>query len=165
MNNAFALLTKKPAIWKRFLPLVKKLPQPFAPLPPTSHYKIRKLTSMDVEHIVTKAISLDDNLRGDEIWPWHVHAYPAYGDVSDLVLLPGGHFMITSVKYQHGPYGIMLWAVKHPASGIPAPIFYRETEVKAYALQAKYMTVRGKRGICVSFLRKRHKERDDKRDM
>lgn len=120
---------------------------------------------MDIEHIVTKAVSLDDNLRSNCVRPWFEFQCLAYGEVSDMVLLPGGHFLITAVTYRDGRNGIMFWVVKHPASGTPSPLFYRETEVKAYALQAKYMTVKGKKGICISFLRKRHKKRGDTRDM
>lgn len=165
VSKSFALLTKKPAVWKRFLPLIKRLPQPLAPLPPTSQYSVENISSMDVEHIITKAVSLDDNLRSNSVMPWYEFEFLGYGEVSEMALLPGGHFLITSVTYLDGRCGIMFWVVEHPASGTPSPLFYRETEVKAYALQAKYMTVKGKKGISVSFLRKRHKKRDDTRHM
>lgn len=159
------MLTRQPAIWKRFLPYLSTVDHPLAAMPPTSKYTAGPLSALAIERFVTRAVSLDNNWRGDSPRPFDTRSYETYHKVLAMVLLPGGHYMIASVVDRVGQYAIMVWAMDHPALGGPIPLAIRYTDVKAYHLQAKYMTVGGRKGIAIAFLRKKHKNRNDKRDM
>ena len=64
-------------------------------------------------------------------------------------------------------HAIFLWAMDHPAfaKDCAVPLAVRYTRVKAYGLQAQYMTIKGKPGITISCLRKMHKDSRDRRHM
>ncbi|KAI5119722.1 hypothetical protein M0805_001435 [Coniferiporia weirii] len=163
VNKALMALTKKPVIWKRFLPYLANMRQPLAPLPPTKQYSLKNMTSHDMETIVTRAISYEWTWKSRVLRPWGWFGGLAYHYIEEMTFLPGGHFLVTSVRTFDGMYGIIIWVLEHPATQKPAPLLFRYTEVKAYGLQTKYMTVGGAKGICVAFLRKWHKVREDTR--
>ena len=161
----FFILTKKAIIWKRFLPRLSNIQQPLAPLPPSSAYNLRSLSAIDIERIVTRAISLDSNFRKDRITPFRSYDVQTHYMIQHMALLPGGHYLVASVRTRPGEYGLMVWAMEHHLQHRPVPIAFRHTEVKAYSLQARYMTIQGQKGICVAFLRKKHKVKGDPRYM
>ena len=161
MNRTFNIITRKPAIWKRLFRQITSIVQPLAPLPPTSHFDIRRISALDIENVVVRAVSLDDNWRSRDTRPlFQQDVFAATHKTLEMKLLPGGHFLVTSMQTLNKRFGLMIWAMEHPATGKPAPIVERYTGVRPYFIQAKYMSINGKRGICVAFLRKRHKLKD-----
>ena len=158
-------MTKRTTVWKRFIPRLQSLQHPFASLPPTWKYNAREITSLELERLVTRAISLDNNWRGDNPKIYKELHCSTFDQVLDMVLLPGGHYLVTSVRDRSKKFSIVVWAMDHPATGRPSPIVFRQTMVRAYHLQAKYMSIHGRKSLCIAFLRKRHKESTDKRPM
>ncbi|THH10398.1 hypothetical protein EW145_g1359 [Phellinidium pouzarii] len=165
VNRLFSMLTKNPIVWKRFIPLIPNIQQSLAPLPPTKKFDYRNMSGRDIETIVSRAVSYDEMWKRPSIKPWSWYYTLPFHRIEDMALLPGGHFLVTSVHTLHRTYYIIIWALDHPWSQKPLPILFRETEVKAYALVAKYMTLGGQKGICTAFLRKKHKIIGDTRDI
>lgn len=142
------------------------MPFPLPALPPTAKYDHNGLCALDIERLVTRAITFDNNWLGENCpQPYYIMPYATYQRLLSMVLLPGSHFMVASVVDGAGQYAVMVWAMEHPSCDCPVPLVIRYTEFKAYHLQAKYMTVNGEKGITISFLRKRHKNNTDTRDM
>ncbi|KAL5535920.1 hypothetical protein ACEPAF_4014 [Sanghuangporus sanghuang] len=161
--RALALLTKKPAIWKRFLPYVNQIQQPLAPLPPTMAYSLSNLTGHEMETVVTRAISYDMTWKRKQIECRDTFSVFAHYHVEEMVLLPGGHFLVMSVKSFDDQYGIVIWSLEHRATRKPALLAFRHTDVKAYGLTAKYMAIDGFRSLVIAFLTKKHKDPSDRR--
>ncbi|KAL5519386.1 hypothetical protein ACEPAH_1069 [Sanghuangporus vaninii] len=161
--RALALLTKKPTIWKRFLPYINQIQQPLAPLPPTMAYNLSNLTGHEMETVVTRAISYDMTWKRKQIECRDTFSVFAHYHVEEMVLLPGGHFLVMSVKSFDDQYGIVIWSLEHRATRKPALLAFRHTDVKAYGLTAKYMTIDGFRSLVVAFLTKKHKDPSDRR--
>lgn len=160
------MLSKKPAIWKRFIPYITQIQQPLAPLPPSLKYDLRNLTGLEVETVVTRALSYDLAWKGQKVKYWNTASSFTYHEtVHEMVILPGGHYLVMSVMNFSGMHGIVIWSLQHQASRAPTPLIFRHTEHKAYGLTAKYMTVNKVRGITIAFLRKSHKSPDDTRHM
>lgn len=160
------MLSKKPAIWKRFVPYITQIQQPLAPLPPTLRYGLRNLTGLEVETIVTRALSYDMAWKDQKVIYWNTSSsFTHHETVHEMAILPGGHYVVMSVKTFAGMHGIVIWSLQHQASRAPTPLIFRHTEHKAYGLTAKYMAVNGIKGITVAFLRKSHKSPDDTRHM
>lgn len=165
MCKALALLTKKPAIWKRFLPYITQIQQPLAPLPPSQTYNLFNLTGREMEMVVARAVSYDMTWKRQKIEYQSTFSAYVHQQVEEMVILPGGHFVVMSLKAPDDVYSIALWSLEHRAAQKPAPLLFRRTEVKAYGLTVKYMEVGCIKGISIAFLRKRHKENDDTRYM
>ncbi|EJC98829.1 uncharacterized protein FOMMEDRAFT_171011 [Fomitiporia mediterranea MF3/22] len=161
--KALAVLTKKPVIWKRFLPYISQLQQPLAPLPPTYMYGLEQLTGHEMESVVSRAITYDKTWKQHKIEYQDTCEVFAHQHVEEVVLLPGGHYLVMSVKSFDGQYGLAIWSLGHRATQRPAPVLFRRTEVRAYGLTAKYMNLGPFHGIVVAFLRKRHKYDNDSR--
>ena len=162
-------MTKKPAVWKRLLPHLSQIEQPLAPLPPSKAYNMRNLTPHDMETVVARALSYDAAWKKKIVRPFSHFGGLAFHKVTGMCLLPGGHYLVTSVEYKDPEFGHMhvihLWCLQHPATNRPAIIAYRSTEEPPYGLTAKYMTVNGEKGIAVGFLRKKNKDPNDKRQV
>lgn len=143
------------------------MPQPLPSVPPSAKFTARHLAARDIETVVKRGVSLDNNWRSKQPTPYSLKSYDTYHHILEMTLLPGSHYMIASVTDRTGKYAIILFAMDHPAffNGGPIPLAIRHTEVKAYNLKARYLDVCGVPGIAVSFLRKRHKEKGDTRHM
>ena len=118
-----------------------------------------------MEEVVTRAISYDMTWKRKQIECRDTFSIFAHYHVEEMVLLPGGHFLVMSVKSFEEEYGIVVWSLEHRATRRPAPLAFRHTDVKAYGLTAKYMIIDGYKSLVVAFLRKRHKDTDDTRHM
>ncbi|KDR85570.1 hypothetical protein GALMADRAFT_234511 [Galerina marginata CBS 339.88] len=150
--KAFYILTHEPVIWKRFL---DRIQLPVTQLRPTFKYTA-KSTDYEIETIVTSACALDRLWRA---------GFPRINDdkilmtrnkVVDLKLLPGGKFLVASVKDRcNFRFFILVYAldVMHGSRLLARlPTFY-----KVFNLQAKYMYHDGKPGIMISYTRRRFK--------
>lgn len=116
----------------------------------------------ELERIIRTAVSIDLAWKGSEVKPYSYYSRFLFQRIEEVKLLPGGHFMIVSCKTHDKQYGISLWTLNHPATHQPAPLLFRITDVKAYGLQTKYMTVKGEKGICITFTRRWFKDKNDK---
>lgn len=120
------------------------------------------LPGHELERIIRTAVSYDLAWKQEEVKPWNYKSIPLLQRIEEVKLLPGGHFKVVSYKTNDKQYGISLWTLNHPATHQPAPLLFRTTDVKAYGLQAKYMTVGGEKGICIAFTRRWFKDKDAK---
>ena len=108
----------------------------------------------NAEQQVTRAITVDDNLRGEESRVLETSSFYVGRNVLDTKLLLGGKYLVMSVA-RPGPtstsprkYGL---AITQLDSG-GAPMFASSPlETRAYSLDAKYMTFNGHNGIMVSW--------------
>ncbi|KAM6498570.1 hypothetical protein JOM56_006518 [Amanita muscaria] len=151
VNKTFFILTHAPIIWKRFL-LRMNIPLP--PFRPSFRYT-HDATDHEVEHLVTRAISLDDNWRRGKTCIRSNKCVSTQYQVLDLVMVPGGKFLVASVKDQPGyRFNLTLYVMDHPR-GIVQALARIPTISKAYFLQAKYVEWKGKRGIMIVYCRRR----------
>ncbi|PFH49670.1 hypothetical protein AMATHDRAFT_147100 [Amanita thiersii Skay4041] len=150
VSKAFFVLTHEPVIWKRFL-LNMDIPLPH--LRPSFKYT-SDATDYEVEQIVTRALSLDDNWRSSRTRIRANKYIPLQHQVLDMVLLPGGKFLVASMKDAAGfRCYLTLFAMDHP-NGHRA-IARVPTISKAYFLQAKYVEWKGRKGIMIVYCRRR----------
>ncbi|KAF8628243.1 hypothetical protein AX15_004019 [Amanita polypyramis BW_CC] len=150
VNKAFFIVTHEPVIWKRFL---LRMNMPLPPLRPSFRYT-NEATDYEVEHLVTRAISLDDNWRRGRTRIRSNKIIATQHQVLDMVMVPGGKFLIASVRDEPGyRFYLVLYAMDH-AKGHRA-LARTPTVSKAYFLQAKYGEWKGKRGIMIAYCRRR----------
>ncbi|KAJ7610882.1 hypothetical protein FB45DRAFT_761043 [Roridomyces roridus] len=152
VDRTFFLLTHEPVIWKRFL---ERMRTPIPPLRPTFRYSLQ-VTDFEAEQLVSRAISLDDNWRRDEPRIKARKVMESHHRVLDMKLLPGGKFLIASVRdLSSYRYYITLFSLDHPRGN--RAVARMPTISKAYDLQAKYMKYNGKHGIMVAYTRRTFK--------
>ncbi|KAF8215794.1 hypothetical protein K438DRAFT_1659074 [Mycena galopus ATCC 62051] len=149
VDRTFFLLTHEPVIWKRFL---ERMRTPIPPLRPTFRYSLQ-VTDFEAEQLVSRAISLEDNWRRDEPRVQNRRVLNAHHRVLDMKLLPGGKFLIASVRdLSSHRYYITLFSLDHPKGN--CAVARVPTISKAYDLQAKYMKYNGAHGIMVAYTRR-----------
>lgn len=156
VNKAFFLLTHEPVIWKRFL---QHINVPLPPLRPTFKYTL-EATDHEVEQLVTRAISLEDNWRKQEPDITSSQIMLAHYKVLELKLLPGGKYLVASVKDSCSyRFFIVVFCLDHP-QGYQA-LARAPTKSRAYNLQAKYMTYDSgsgpEQGIMIAYVRRTFK--------
>lgn len=120
---------------------------PTAPLRPSFRWSGPD-SALEVEALVTRAVSCDDNWRRPlaKLYTWNMVS--AYYDIRDMKLLPGGRFLVASV--QHGSrYFIVIYNMDSPRGSLPVARY--DIPVKGYNLDAKYLRYRGHDGIMISF--------------
>ncbi|KAJ7897250.1 hypothetical protein B0H14DRAFT_398673 [Mycena olivaceomarginata] len=152
VDRTLFLLTHEPVIWKRFL---ERMRTPIPPLRPTFRYSLQA-TDFEAEQLVSRGISLDDNWRRDEPRVKMRQVIDAHHRVLDMKLLPGGKFLIASVRdLSSHRYYITLFSLDHPQGN--RAVARVPTISKAYDLQAKYMKYKGAHGIMVAYTRRTFK--------
>lgn len=146
-NKALYLLTHEPIIWKRFL---CRLSIPIPPIRPTFRYTL-EATDFEIEQLVTRSISLEENWRSPQPKIVCTQAIFAYYTVLDLHILPGGKYLIASVK-DSGNYRffLVIFCLDHPNG--PRPLARYPVKSKALHLQAKYMKYKGQHVVIISFV-------------
>ena len=150
VNKTFFIVTHEPIIWKRFL-LRMNIPLP--PLRPSFQYT-NDATDYEIEHLVTRAISLDDNWRRGRTWIRSNRIITTQHQILDMVMVPGGKFLIVSIRDNPGfRFYLDLYAMDHPKGH--RAIARISTISKAYFLQAKYGEWKGRRGIMITYCRRR----------
>ncbi|TCD60380.1 hypothetical protein EIP91_010252 [Steccherinum ochraceum] len=170
VNKFFLVLTEHPSIWKR---LLRRTTFPLPPLPPTSRYAMEKLTGLEAERLVTRAISLDKIWREEE--PTHVDHWRVNTQyfINSMVLLPGGRYLVASAKDNtHDGYLIVVYVLDHHYRAVPLAVLPTK-KVKAYQLVARYVSVdrpggsEGSKvtGIAISYVITRPRHRADYRKM
>jgi hypothetical protein len=139
-------------LWKRFL---YGMSIPHEPLRPTFRNTIDEGT-FEIEKLVTRAVSVDDNWRHLTPKLHHNQLVVAHYKVLEMSLLPGGKYLVASMKDSRAyRYFLTVFAIEHANTkdGCRALARY-ELDVKAYNIQAKYMKYRGVQGVMISFLQR-----------
>ncbi|KAK0496739.1 hypothetical protein EDD18DRAFT_1331525 [Armillaria luteobubalina] len=158
VNRMFFLLTREPVIWKRFM---ARMNIPVPPFRPTFEYALRE-TDFEIEQMVTRAISVDDNFRGRE--PSVVNRYRVlvYSQIFELKLLLGGKYLVASIRnIVFRQFQIIIINLEHPGEGGVRPLSYIPVHGRATHLSAKYMTFRGEPGIMISYVCRSWKKMDE----
>ncbi|KAJ3559570.1 hypothetical protein NP233_g11232 [Leucocoprinus birnbaumii] len=151
VNKAFYLITHEPSIWLRFLSRMNHHPVIY--LRPTFDYT-NPDTYYEAEQLVTRTISLDDNWRDSNSKVITRMLFETHYEVLEMSLLPGGKYMIASVKDKSSyRYYLMLYILDHPSG--PAAIARIPTHAKTFHLQTRYMKYNGTWGIVITCTRRR----------
>ncbi|KAJ3829189.1 hypothetical protein EV361DRAFT_989445 [Lentinula raphanica] len=148
VNKTLFLITHEPVIWKRFL---LRLPIPPPPLRPTLRWSL-DLTSFQIEQLVTKAIIADDNWRRLTPRFAYSHVELAFNEVLELKLLPGGQYMVASVKDKSSRrFYICVYCLDHPDRHFP-PLARTPVPTRAYNIQARFLPWKDRRpGIMILY--------------
>lgn len=148
VNKRFYTLTHHPSIWKR---LLQRLDLPVPPLPPTSRRSFKNLTGLEAERLFIRSLSLSKNLSSRNPTPYCARVVEAFHHVQSMVILPGGHHLVASVKEETcNSFALMIFVLDYRNGGA-LPLAKTATPTQAYNLQAKYMTLRGQTGIMVAY--------------
>ncbi|KXN90104.1 hypothetical protein AN958_05109 [Leucoagaricus sp. SymC.cos] len=151
VNKAFYLITHEPSIWRRFLSRMNHHPVIY--LRPTFDYTNAD-TYYEAEQIVTRTISLDDNWRDSNPKVISRMLFETHYEVLDMSLLPGGKYLIASVKDKGSyRYYLTLYILDHPSG--PRAICRVHTLAKVFRIQTRYMKINGEFGIAISCVRRR----------
>ncbi|KAG6901360.1 hypothetical protein C0995_012973 [Termitomyces sp. Mi166 len=145
VNKHYFHLTHEPLIWKRFL---QQLKIPLPPIRPTLNYSVRS-SDYEYEQLVSRAISLEDNWRKKKPIVYSTMSFDACLEVLDMKLLPGGKYLIASIRDDYR-FFIALYHLDHPSG--PHILARCQISTKAYQLQAKYMTYKRKPVIMIAYL-------------
>ncbi|KAI8974769.1 hypothetical protein BD414DRAFT_424052 [Trametes punicea] len=151
-------LTHHAAVWKR---LLRSANIPLPPLPPTARHTPAQMTGLEVERLLCRAYSLDLNWRRRSprcILEWQLNAYHR---VLEMVLLPGGRYLVASVTDpSEEQYSLVVYTVDPPA--LSKPIAKTGTEMKAYALRAKFVTIKGQKSLAIAYIRRTYHHKTDR---
>ncbi|KAG6811268.1 hypothetical protein H0H92_008261 [Tricholoma furcatifolium] len=122
---------------------------PLPPPRPTVNFRDKE-TEHEYEQLVTSAISVEENFR--RRYPKEIDRNCIVTDpyqVLDMVLLPGGKYLVTSIRDKYRFY----IAVYHLDHRDGAEMLTRlPTTAKAYNLQAKYMKYKGKSVVMIAYV-------------
>lgn len=147
VNKRFLTLTRHPSIWKR---LLRRLNPPLPPLPPTSRRSFANLTGFEAERLFIRSLSLSKNLSSQNPTPFWARSVEVFHHVQSMVILPGGHHLVASVKEETcNSFALMLFVLDHRNGGA-LPLAKSDTPTQPYNLQAKYMRYRGQSGIMIA---------------
>ncbi|KAG6897145.1 hypothetical protein C0992_003803 [Termitomyces sp. T32_za158] len=145
VNKYYFHLTHEPLIWKRFL---QELRIPLPPIRPTLDRSVQS-SDYEFEQLVSRAISLEDNWRKQRPTVASAMAFDASLEVLDMKLLPGGKYLIASIRDDYR-FFIALYHLDHPRG--PHVLARCQIPTKAYQLQAKYMKYQEKPVIMIAYL-------------
>jgi hypothetical protein len=151
VNKAFFILTHEPIIWKRFL---QRMDIPLPPFRPTYRWALSR-TDYEVEQLVIQAITADDNWRRSDPRMLDVrHVSTGPYKVTDMYLLPGGRYLITSCQtLDKEHFHLAVWALDHPSG--PRELARIPTLAEAFRLEAKVMDLLpGEQGLIISYVRR-----------
>lgn len=84
-----------------------------------------------------------------------------YADVMSLKIVPGGKYVVASVREGANRYALMLLMMEHRVK-TAYPVAKIPTSSKAYKLEAKYMRFEGEMGIMISYVRREPKRESDR---
>lgn len=142
-------LTHHPTVWKRIL---RSFGAALPPLPPTARFSLGRLSSLETERLVTRALSADVNWRSERPRAWQVWKVPLFWQVLSVKLLPGGQHMVASVKRAPLSYGLLVVQLDHRQKTAYPVAMFSSGAVKPYAIEAKYMEFEGEPRIMISYI-------------
>ena len=130
----------EPTIWKRIL---LRLRLPHVPLRPSISYE-NPHTDFEFEQTVVRACSLDANWKSSRPKVLEYTELDLDRKVVDMVLLPGGKYLVASVRDCEGyRYTVEIYCIDHPEWSAIATL---PTRAQAVQLRARYMKRGGEKG-------------------
>jgi hypothetical protein len=148
VNKWFYTLTHHPSIWKR---LLRRLDLQIPPLPPTSRRSFANLTGFEAERLFVRSLSLTKNFSSQSPTPYWARAVEAFHCVQSMVILPGGIYLVASVREEtRDSFAIVIFVLDYRNGGA-LPLAKVNTPTQAYNLQAKYMKLHGQDGIVIAY--------------
>jgi hypothetical protein len=145
-------------VWKRIL---RTFHLPLPPLPPTIRYSFPSLSSLEAERLVIRALAAEANWRSTMPKAYKAWRFSAYGDVMSMKVVPGGKYVVASVREGTNRYALMLFMMEHRVK-TAYPVAKMPTPSKAYKLEAKYMRYETEMGIMISYVRREPKRASDR---
>ncbi|KAH9053589.1 hypothetical protein EDB87DRAFT_1569222 [Lactarius vividus] len=133
----FYELTHQPMVWKRIL---RKFHLPLPPLPPTTRYSFPALSSLEAERLVTRALAAEANWRSTIPKAYKAWIFCVYADILSMKIVPGGKYIVVSVREGTSRYSLMLLMMEHRVK-TAYPVAKIATSSKAYKIEAKYMRI------------------------
>ena len=134
---------------------------PLPPLPPTIRYSFLSLSSLEAEHLVVRALAAEANWRSTMPKAYNAWRFSEYADEMSMKIVPGGKYVIASVREETNRYALMLFMMEHRVK-TAYPVAKIVTPSKAYKLEAKYMHYETEMGIMISYVRREPKRAPDR---
>ncbi|KAI0628081.1 hypothetical protein C8Q77DRAFT_1068627 [Trametes polyzona] len=159
VSRLYHNLTHHAIVWKR---LLRRIDMPLPPVPPTSRHTPDCMTGLEIERLICRAYSL--HINWERHYPRCLHAWSleAFHKVHEMVLLPGGRYIVASVSDPKGlRHALMVYALD--AMGCSRPIAKTDMPTKVFAIRAKYVTIKGDKSIAIAYLRRDYHHKTDKR--
>ena len=144
-------------VWKRIL---RTFHLPLPPLPPTIRYSFPSLSSLEAERLVIRALAAEANWRSTMPKTFKAWRFSAYADVMSMKIVPGGKYVVASVREGTNRYALILFMMEHRVK-MAYPVAKIATPSKAYKLEAKYMRYETEMGIMISYVRREPKRAAD----
>ncbi|KAI0674018.1 hypothetical protein C8Q78DRAFT_1076962 [Trametes maxima] len=146
------------AVWKRRLERAKhRLP----PVPPTARYSFANLSTVESERLLLRCASLAREWDVDVPRYQHRWKIEVYREILEMVLLPGGQYMVASVANEAWTrFAIEVFTADFKYA-VGAPLAHLDVPTKAFELRAKYMTFRGTPGIVIAYVRRDYRRARD----
>ncbi|KAI1797164.1 hypothetical protein LXA43DRAFT_399066 [Ganoderma leucocontextum] len=158
VSKLYYELTHHAAVWKR---LLRRTCVPLPPAPLNPKRPLSKISGLEAERLVTRAYSLDQNWRQHNPKALREWSFDAQRRVVAMALLPGGDYLVASTANRaHDRYNLVVFSMN--TAGAPRAIAAIDTTTKAYAIQAKYMTIKKQRTIVIAYLRRDYRNRKDR---
>ncbi|KAH9077611.1 hypothetical protein EDB83DRAFT_2216738 [Lactarius deliciosus] len=154
----FYELTHQPMVWKRIL---RKFHLPLPPLPPTTRYSFPALSSLEAERLVTRALAAEANWRSTIPKAYKSWRFCVYADILSMKIVPGGKYIVVSVREGTNRYSLMLLVMEHRVKTM-YPVAKIATASKAYKIEAKYMRYQEEMGIMITYVRREPKRASDR---
>ena len=145
-------------VWKRIL---RKFHLSLPPLPPTTRYSFPALSSLEAERLVTRALSAEANWRSTVPKAFKSWRFRVYADVLSMKIVPGGKYVVVSVREGTSRYSLMLLMMEHRVK-MAYPVAKIATASKAYKIEAKYMRYQTEMGLMISYVRREPKRASDR---
>jgi hypothetical protein len=145
-------------VWKRIL---RTFHLPLPPLPPTIHYSFPSLSSLEAERLVVRALAAEANWRSSMPKSYKAWRFCANADVMSLKIVPGGKYIVASIREGKNRYALMLLMMEHRVK-VAYPVAKIAVSTKAYKLDAKYMRYKTEMGIMISYVRHEPKRASDR---
>ncbi|TBU41279.1 hypothetical protein BD309DRAFT_1020833 [Dichomitus squalens] len=154
VNNQLRRCSNEPAVWKRVLTHTERqLP----PVPPTERYSLANISQIEAERLLTRSLSLPK--RWNQHRPQHFRRWEieAQRKVLEMALLPGGHYLVATVADRNPMrYCIEVYTSDFNYS-MGFPIARLTTPSKAFHLRAKYLSIHGRPGIAIAYIRRNYR--------
>ena len=127
------------------------------PVPPTERYSLVNLSRIEAERLVTRSLTLPtqwDQNRPRHLRRWEIEAQRK---VLEMALLPGGHYLVASIA-DHNPtrHCIEVYTSDFNYS-MGFPVARLTTATKAFHLRAKYLSIHGRLGIAIVYIRRNYR--------
>ncbi|KAH9048899.1 hypothetical protein EDB84DRAFT_1574463 [Lactarius hengduanensis] len=145
-------------VWKRIL---RKFHLPLPPLPPTTRYSFPALSSLEAERLVTRALAAEANWRSTIPKAYKSWRFCVYADILSMKIVPGGKYIVVSVREGTCRYSLMLLMMEHRVK-TAYPVAKIATASKAYKIEAKYMRYQTEMGIMITYVRREPKRASDR---